>query len=155
MAIPLRCSSQKLSPALRYSDRGFGTLFREYLLLCLSAPLQSVTALASRRTSLSGKFEAPSLGFWTLMAKQARAIVMLVYLASTFHSQGFSPSQRLHPTRTSRLFFTPHPPVGSWSSELFPINQPRCLSTSPTLLLFMMSRVIVTFDTRRLVQFPF
>ena len=42
----------------------------------------------------------------------ARAIVMSVYLTDTVRSQGFSPSQRFDPARTSWLYFTPHPPLG-------------------------------------------
>jgi hypothetical protein len=50
--------------------------------------------------------------------------------------QGFSPSRRFTPTRTSWLCFTPHPPLGFWSSELFPLRQPRYLSISVALLSF-------------------
>jgi hypothetical protein len=50
--------------------------------------------------------------------------------------QGFSPSRRFTTTRTSWLCFTPHPPLGFWSSELFPLRQPRYLSISVALLPF-------------------
>lgn len=36
----------------------------------------------------------------------------LVYLSSAFRPQGFPPSRRLDPGATSRLCFTPLPPVG-------------------------------------------
>lgn len=53
-----------------------------------------------------------------------RAIVMPDCLSGTFRSQGFSPSQRFHPARASWLCFTPHPPLGFWSSEPCPLGQP-------------------------------
>lgn len=43
---------------------------------------------------------------------QARAIVVLVYLANTIRSQGFAPSQRFNPARALWLYFMPHPPIG-------------------------------------------
>jgi hypothetical protein len=64
-----------------------------------------------------------------LSAKSVTVIVLtLVYLTSAFRSQGFSPSQRFDPTATSRLCFTPLPPIGFRPPELFPLDQPRSLS---------------------------
>jgi hypothetical protein len=55
-----------------------------------------------------------------LSAKSAQVIVMLVCLASTVRSQGFSPSQRFHPTRALRLCFASHPPIGFPAFRAFP-----------------------------------
>jgi len=41
------------------------------------------------------------------------------YLSCTIRSQGFAPSQRFAPVRALWLCFTPLPPIGFWSSELF------------------------------------
>ena len=49
-----------------------------------------------------------------------RAIVALVYLASTIRSQSFALSQRFDLARASRLYFAPHPPVGFQSLQSFP-----------------------------------
>jgi len=69
-----------------------------------------------------------------LSAKSTQVIVALVCLTSTIRSQGFSPSQRLFPTRASWLCFTPHPPIGFRPSKPFPLNQPFRLSTVVTLM---------------------
>jgi hypothetical protein len=69
-----------------------------------------------------------------LSAKVTQVVVMLVCLTNTIRSQGFSPSQRLNPTRASWLCFAPHPPIGFRPSKLFPLNQPFRLSTFVTLL---------------------
>lgn len=51
----------------------------------------------------------------------SRAIVDApVYLTDAIRSQGFSPSQRLHPASASWRSFTPLPSVGFGPSELFP-----------------------------------
>lgn len=105
---------------MRFFDSRLGTLFQEYLLLCLSAPLQSVTALASLLRILRFIGRRLPWGSRVLSAKSAQAIVMLVYLASTIRSQGFSPSQRVHPAWASQLCFTPHPPIGSQVFRAFP-----------------------------------
>jgi hypothetical protein len=73
-----------------------------------------------------------------------RAIVMPVYLTDTFRSQGFSPSQRFHPARASWLCFTPHPPLGFRSSELFPLGQPWRLSASSALLPFRLAPAVAS-----------
>jgi hypothetical protein len=52
----------------------------------------------------------------------------------TNRPQGFSPSRRRTPTRTSWLCFTPHPPLGFWSSERSPLRQPQYLSILVALL---------------------
>jgi hypothetical protein len=67
---------------------------------------------------------------------------VLVCLPNTFRSQGFSPSQRFHPARAVWLCFTPLPPIGFRSSELFPLSQPWCLSTLVPLLSFEPARVV-------------
>lgn len=59
---------------------------------------------------------------------------MLVCLASTIRSQGFSPSQRFDPTRASWFCFTPHPPVGFRPSECFPLSQLLHLSVPRPLM---------------------
>jgi len=71
-----------------------------------------------------------------LSAKSAWVIGVQRCLGCTVRSQGFSPSQRFTPTRASWLCFAPHPPIGFWSSELFPLGQPRYLSISVALLSF-------------------
>jgi len=76
----------------------------------------------------------PSPGVRFLSAESAQVIGVQRCLGCTVRSQGFSPSQRFSPTRTSWLCFTPHPPLGFWSSELFPRRQPRYLSISAALL---------------------
>lgn len=57
-----------------------------------------------------------------------------VCLTAAIRSQSFSLSQRFNPTRTLRLCFAPHPPLGFGSSEVFPLIQPLDLSTNHTLL---------------------
>jgi len=56
------------------------------------------------------------------------------YLSCTIRSQGFAPSQRFAPVRALWLCFTPLPPIGFRSSELFPLRQPRYLSVPVALL---------------------
>lgn len=56
------------------------------------------------------------------------------YLSCTIRSQGFAPSQRFAPVRALWLCFTPLPPIGFRSSELFPLRQPRYLSVPGALL---------------------
>jgi hypothetical protein len=76
------------------------------------------------------------MGFRFLSAKSAQAIVnMLAYLTSIIRSQGFSPSQRFEPAWALWFCFAPHPPIGFWPSELFPLSQPQYLSVLDTLLL--------------------
>ena len=62
------------------------------------------------------------------------AIVVSVYLTDTFRSQGFSPSQRLHPANTLWLYFKPLPPQAFRPSELLPLGQPYRLSATVALL---------------------
>lgn len=82
-----------------------------------------------------GVQKTPSMRFSSFWRKLARVIVtMLVCLASTIRSQGFSPSQRFDPTRASWLYFTPHPPVGFRPSECFPLSQPLHLSMPRPLM---------------------
>ena len=70
-----------------------------------------------------------------LSTKSVRAIVsVLVCLASTIRSQGFSPSQRFDPARTSWPCFVPHPSIGLRSSERSPLSQPWELSNLATLV---------------------
>lgn len=61
-----------------------------------------------------------SHGVRCLSTKSASRIVVSDCLPDTVRSQGFSPSQRLHPLETSWLYFTPHPSTGFRPSELFP-----------------------------------
>lgn len=60
------------------------------------------------------------LGVRFLSAESARMIGVRRCLYRTVRSHGFSPSQRFSPIRASWLCFTPHPPIGFRSSELFP-----------------------------------
>jgi hypothetical protein len=103
---------------------------RAFDLPCPWAPLQSMTAAASRElpnepnvrwfcgAKVTSRFESRwefddnSRGVRFLPASTTRAIVVLVCLTSTVHSQGFSPSQRFDPARALWLCFAPHPPIG-------------------------------------------
>jgi len=76
------------------------------------------------------------LGVRFLSTESDRVIGVQRCLGCTVRSQGFAPSQRFSPTRTSWLCFTPHPSLGFWSSELSPHRQPRYLSISVALLPF-------------------
>jgi hypothetical protein len=80
----------------------------------------------------------PPMGFGPLSAKSAQAIVdVLVCLASTLRSQGFSPSQRIGPAWALRLCFTPLPPQGLHSLQSFdPLDQPYRLSAAVALMPF-------------------
>jgi len=87
------------------------------------------TRRCSNRRSRGEWFSAPSMGFgpfWRIQYE--RSFFVSVCLSDTFHSQSFSLSQRFYPARTSRLCFIPHPPIGFWSSEFSPFNQPIHLS---------------------------
>jgi hypothetical protein len=74
-----------------------------------------------------------SHGVRYLPARTALVIVdVSACLTDTFHSQGFSPSQRFDPTSTLWLCFKPLPPIGfGRPSELLPLDQPQGLSTLP------------------------
>lgn len=74
------------------------------------------------------------LGVRLLSAESVRVSDLQRYLGCTNRPQGFSPSRRRSPTRTSWLCFTPHPPIGFWSSEPFPPRQPWYLSIPAALL---------------------
>jgi len=75
-------------------------------------------------------------GVRLLSAESARVIGSQRCLGCAIRPQGFSPSRRLSPTRALWLCFAPHPPIGFWSSELFPLRQPRYLSISDALVSF-------------------
>lgn len=74
------------------------------------------------------------LGVRFLSAESTRVIGVQRYLGCTVRSHGFSPSQRFAPTRAWWPCFMPHPPLGFWSSEPFPLHQPRYLSIPVALL---------------------
>lgn len=75
------------------------------------------------------------LGVRLLSAKSVRAIFHAsVCLVDAVRSQGFSPSQRFVPAWTLWPCFVPHPPIGFWPSELFPLGQPWHLTMPCTLL---------------------
>lgn len=57
----------------------------------------------------------------------------MAYLTNTVRSQRFSRSQRFTPTRTLRLCFAPHPPLGFRSSELSSARVSRSISRCPLL----------------------
>jgi len=57
-----------------------------------------------------------------------------VCLTDTVRPQGFSPSRRFDPARALWVYFTPHPPIGFRSSELFPRGQPLRLSAPDALV---------------------
>lgn len=66
-----------------------------------------------------------SHGVWCLSTTSDQVIVdMPVSLAGTIRSQGFAPSQRFDLTWTLWSCFIPQPPIGFWSPELFPLDQP-------------------------------
>lgn len=71
-----------------------------------------------------------------LSTESARMIGVQRYLDCTVRSHGFAPSQRFSPIRALWLCFTPHPPIGFRSSELFPHRQPWHFSVSVALLSF-------------------
>lgn len=85
------------------------------------------------------------LGVRFLSADSVREIGVQLCLRCTVRSQGFTPSQRFTPSRTSWLCFTPHPSIGFWSSELFPLRQPGYLSISVALLSFRQLAVVSGF----------
>jgi hypothetical protein len=60
----------------------------------------------------SRRFTAPSMGFVVLSAESVRVIGVSGCLPNTVRSQRFSRSQRVSPTLTLRLCFTPLPPLG-------------------------------------------
>jgi hypothetical protein len=64
-----------------------------------------------------------------------------VYLSDTIRSQSFSLSQRFEPAWASWLCFAPHPPLGFWPSELFPLSQPWHLSVLDALFPFQLAAV--------------
>lgn len=75
----------------------------------------------------------PSLRFVVPSTKSARAIGASVCLPDTIRSRRFSRPQRFAPTRTLRLCFTPLPPLGFRSSELFSTPASRDTSRCPLL----------------------
>lgn len=67
------------------------------------------------------KLMAPPLRFVVLSAfLSLGSRGVLVCLASTVRSQGFSPSQRFLPSRALRLCFAPLPPLGFLAFRAFP-----------------------------------
>jgi hypothetical protein len=67
----------------------------------------------ARGSATRAESDDTSHGVRTLSAKTTQAIVgVLVCLASTIRSQGFSPSQRFDPAWALRLYFAPLPPLG-------------------------------------------
>lgn len=68
-----------------------------------------------------------------LSAEPAQVIGALAYLTNTVRSQRFSRSQRFTPTRTLRLCFAPHPPLGFRSSKLSSAQVSRSISRCPLL----------------------
>jgi hypothetical protein len=67
------------------------------------------------------KLMAPPLRFFFLTAFVSLGNRdVLVCLSSTIRSQGFSPSQRFHPSRALRLCFAPLPPLGFLAFRAFP-----------------------------------
>lgn len=82
------------------------------------------------------EFDDNSLEVRLLSTFAAKAIVASDYLSDTVRSQGFSPSQRFDPARASWPCFVPHPPLGFWPPELFPLSQPLHLSMPVALLSF-------------------
>jgi hypothetical protein len=93
------------------------------------------------------------LGVRFLSTESVRKIGAQRYLGCTFRSQGFSPSQRFSPFRTSWLYFTPHPPLGFRSSELFPLRQPGYLTISVALLSFRQRAVALGFPKTAVCPF--
>jgi hypothetical protein len=91
-------------------------------------------ALPSRDTVTARSPTTSPVGFGAFRRAQRGDRIMPVCLAGNFRSQGFSPSQRLHPTIASWLCFKPLPSIGFWPSELLPLCQHRYLSTPLALM---------------------
>lgn len=70
-------------------------------------------------------------------------------LTNTLRSQRFSRSQRLSPTVTLRLCFTPHPPLGFRSSELSSTRVSRSTSRCPLLSCRWYQHLAKVFSTKR------
>jgi hypothetical protein len=69
-----------------------------------------------------------------LSAKSGVQIVsVLACLTNTFHSQGFSPSQRCGPYTPLWLYFKPLPLIGFVAFRAFPTRASRCASRHPLL----------------------
>jgi hypothetical protein len=67
------------------------------------------------------KLMAPPLRFFVLPAFLSLGDRRVpACLTDTIRSQGFSPSQRFHPTRALRLCFASHPPIGFPAFRAFP-----------------------------------
>jgi len=70
-------------------------------------------------------------------------------LTDTFRSQRFTRSQRLSPTRTLRVCFTPHPPLGLRSSEPSSTRVSRSTSRCPLLSCRWYQHLAKVFSTKR------
>lgn len=97
----------------------------------------------------SRKNTVPSVRFVVLSAEPASVIGALACLTNTFRSQRFSRSQRLSPTETLRLCFTPHPPLGFRSSELSSTRVSRSTSRCPLLSCRFFQHLAKVFSTKR------
>ena len=84
--------------------------------------VRRASSLALRDDECTGaKNSDTSHGVRCLSTKSASRIVGApTCLTGAIRSQGFSPSQRLHPLETSWLCFTPHPSPGFRASRAFP-----------------------------------
>lgn len=121
---PVRLGSRRVHEAIdesggRYCDRrpeGIETILP-------GSPGMSVTR-TGKPGAAQGVVTRPPMGFGSFRRTQYRwSLCVPAYHPDTIRSQSFSPSQRFDPTWTSWLCFTPHPPIGFWSSEPFPLRQ--------------------------------
>lgn len=121
---PVRLGSRRVHEAIdgsggRYCDRrpeGIETIPP-------GSPGMSVTR-TGKPGAAQGVVTRPPMGFGSFRRTQYRwSLCVPAYHPDTIRSQSFSPSQRFDPTWTSWLCFTPHPPIGFWSSEPFPLRQ--------------------------------
>lgn len=117
--------SSSLITSDRWPPRGWSPVLR-------TQPLTRTDRIRKEMVVIGDTFH----GVRFLSAESARVIGLQRCLGCTVRSRGFSPSQRLSPTRALRLCFTPHPPIGFRSSEPFPHRQPWYLSIPVALLPF-------------------
>ena len=99
--------------------------------------VNSIVRACAHEGCARAKYVDISHGVRCLSTKSASRIVgTTVYLTAAFRSQGFSPSQRLHPLVASWLCFAPLPSIGFRPPELFPPSKPLRLSTPSALVPF-------------------
>jgi len=93
---------------------------------------------SSRRNVTPGRLAStasrtPSRGSLPFSETRCADRCVTACLTATFRSQGFPPSQRFGPRTSLRLYFTPLPLVGFWTSRAFPASASRSASRHPLL----------------------